>query len=133
MSPARMLLDTCAYLRLARSIHPLLGVKFGAERYCLYVIEDFQAEFDKQTRLQTKFSWINQPEYVENRSKCLQVSHKERKQAKLAYDVILAFADSAKLGISLVDARAVALAYIVKLPLITDDTDVQKACKEFGV
>ena len=53
MSPARMLLDTCAYLRLARSIHPLLGVKFGAERYCLYVIEDFQAEFDKQTRLQT--------------------------------------------------------------------------------
>jgi len=33
-----LLLDTCAYLRLARRVKPLLGVEFGQKRYVLTVL-----------------------------------------------------------------------------------------------
>ena len=45
MAQRKLLLDSNAYLRLARSIHPLLFVEFGEDRSCLYLTEDFETEF----------------------------------------------------------------------------------------
>ena len=39
MAQQKLLLDSNAYLRLARSIHPLLFVEFGEDRTCLYLAE----------------------------------------------------------------------------------------------
>ncbi|MCK4967023.1 DNA-binding protein, partial [bacterium] len=64
MKQSKILLDTCSYLRLAKSIHPLLNQTFGNDHYCLYVIEEFQKEYDKNLRLRNKFAWVNDTEYV---------------------------------------------------------------------
>jgi hypothetical protein len=60
MSIKRILLDSNAYLRLANSFHPLLHEPFGKDQYALYLIPEFQKEFDKNPRLANKFGWVNQ-------------------------------------------------------------------------
>ena len=133
MPQSKMLLDTCSYLRLARSIHPLLFVEFGEERYCLYVIEDFQEEFGKSRRLRTKFTWVSEEQYKENRSKSIDMSKKARKTIDLAYNYILEFADTNGFGISRIDGKAIAAAYVLEIPLISDDSDLLSVCQEFAV
>lgn len=44
MAQAKYLIDTNSYLRLARSIRPLLGATFGAKPTCLYVIPELNVE-----------------------------------------------------------------------------------------
>jgi len=51
MAQRKILLDTCSYLRLAESLHPLLDNPFGDDNCCLYVIKEFQAEYDHQPEL----------------------------------------------------------------------------------
>jgi len=133
MPQSKILLDTCSYLRLARSIHPLLFVEFGKARYCLYVIEGFQEEFNKSTRLRTKFTWVSEEQYKENRSKSIQMSKKVHKTIDLAYNYILEFADTNGFGISRIDGKAVASAYVLDITLISDDSDLLAVCQEFDV
>lgn len=78
MPQTKLLLDTNAYLRLAFSIHPLLFVSFGDKDYTLYVIEEFQFEFEKQSRLKKNFNWINEQKFKENRLKPLTMSKKQK-------------------------------------------------------
>ena len=63
MSIKRILLDSNVYLRLANSFHPLLNEPFGKGPYALYLIPEFQKEFDKSPRLTNKFGWVNESEY----------------------------------------------------------------------
>jgi len=58
MPTKNILLDSNAYLRLANSFHPLLHEPFGKDRYALYLILEFQKEFDKNPRLANKFGWV---------------------------------------------------------------------------
>jgi hypothetical protein len=59
MPQGRILLDSNAYFRLAQSIRSLLNSPFGEKKYCLYVIKELQAEYEKNSRLKSKFPWVN--------------------------------------------------------------------------
>ena len=85
MAKTRILLDSNAYLRLANSFHPLLNESFGKDKYTLHLIPEFQKEFDKNPRLENKFGWVNQPEYVENRRYRIRVSKSQKEQIKQTY------------------------------------------------
>lgn len=68
--PRLILLDSNAYLRLAISIHPLLWKKFGKDTEAtnvLRVIKKLDSEYLRNPRLQSKFHWVKNPPYVENR------------------------------------------------------------------
>lgn len=69
MPQTKLLLDTNAYLRLAYTFHPLLFVSFGGKKYTLYVIEDFQKEFNRQSRLKRKFPWVNKNQFKKKQDK----------------------------------------------------------------
>ena len=86
MPQRKLLLDTNAYLRLARSIHPLLFIESGEDQTCLYLIEEFEREFARSRRLRGKFPWVDAPEYQENRSVRLQIGRKERRAIQTAID-----------------------------------------------
>lgn len=134
MARTAMLLDSNSYLRLAISIHPLLGVEFGGDhRYCLYVIEDLEKEFARSPRLQRKFRWVDAPEYRENRARPLQASIAQRKEMKQAYDFILNHARTQRLGTSPVDIRALATAYVLDIRSVTDDQDMLALAAAFGI
>jgi hypothetical protein len=69
MTQFKILVDSNAYFRLARDIHPLLGKPFGQKKYCLYIIEGFEKEYFYSGRLQSKFQWVTETKYTENRQK----------------------------------------------------------------
>lgn len=58
MPQSKILVDSNSYFRLAKSIRPLLNVTFGDEDYCLYVLKELEKEYDRNSRLQTKFEWV---------------------------------------------------------------------------
>jgi hypothetical protein len=54
-----VLLDTNTYLRLAKRIRPLLGVKFGQKDYVLTVLKDVEDEVRRNRTLRFKFPWFD--------------------------------------------------------------------------
>ena len=133
MPQRKLLLDSNAYFRLAQSVRPLLGVEFGADCICLYVITDLQREFDRSSRLQNRFPWVDTPEYVENRRRAISVSRKQGKQIDLAISVIDGHARVSGLGTSPVDVRALATASVLGVTLVSDDIDLLELARAFGV
>lgn len=134
MARSRILLDSNAYFRLARSIRPLLDVEFGgAERYALYVIDDMAAEYDRSTRLRNKFAWLREEEYVSNRRRPLTMSRAERKSVEASCDFISNHVRAERLSPSAVDVRAIATAYVLRIRLVTDDQAMTELAVTYGV
>lgn len=134
MVPTNILLDSNAYFRLARSIHPLLNQEFGdTKRYRLYVIADLEKEFARSRRLQNKFSWVDAQEYRDNRACKIQISRKEQKVIKQTYDYIANHARSEGLGTSYVDIMALVTAHVLDIQIVTDDQDMLALADAFGI
>ena len=54
-----VLLDTNTYLRLAKRIRPLLGVRFGQKDYVLTVLKDVADEVRRNRTLRSRFPWFD--------------------------------------------------------------------------
>ena len=54
-----VLLDTNTYLRLAKRVRPLLGVKFGQKNYVLTVLKDVEDEVRRNRTLRFRFPWFD--------------------------------------------------------------------------
>lgn len=133
MAQYRILLDSNAYLRLANSFHPLLHESYGEQSYVLYVIPEFQKEFDKNPRLKNKFGWVNQPEYKENRKRRIRITRSQKEQIHLTYSYIWDHNISQGLGASRIDVRTLAYGAVLGVPVITDDSDMTELGKVFGI
>ena len=133
MPQTKLLLDTNAYLRLAYSIHPLLFVSFGEKNYTLYVIKDFQDEFDRQSRLIKKFPWVNEAKFKNNRMKFLTLSKKDKSQIKTAETYIWDQNMTGNWGASPVDVSALAVGYVLDIPVITDDKGMIELAESLGI
>lgn len=133
MAQSKILVDTNAYFRLAKSIRPLLKAEFGEPAYCLYVIKELQDEYNKSPRLRNKFPWVNDPEYAENRSHRLQLSRQEKKEIGQAFDFIFDYKRTEYPTVSRVDVTVLAHAYALGLPVVTDDTDMLALAKDFEI
>ena len=62
-----VLLDTNTYLRLAKRIRPLLGVKFGQKDYVLTVLKDVEDEVRRNRTLRFKFPWFDDEAFGKER------------------------------------------------------------------
>ena len=133
MPQSKILLDTNAYLRLAYNLHPLLFQEFGKKNYTLYVIDDFQKEFDRNPRLKNKFYWVNEPEFEENRKKRIKVSRQNKKDISVAQSVIWEENIARGLGSSKPDIRALAFGFVLDIPVVTDDNDMVNLGKVLGI
>lgn len=133
MPQSKILVDSNAYFRLAQSIHPLLKVTFGEQDYCLYVIKELQEEYDKNPRLKNAFSWVNQPEYKENRSHKLVVSREQQKEIEHAFEFVHDYAKTNSFSVSKVDISGLTHALILKVPIVTDDSDMLAVAEAFDI
>lgn len=133
MVPCNIIVDSCSYFRLAQSIRPLLKREFGKEKHCLGVIEELDKEYAKNPTLKHKFFWVNEEEYAENRKKCFSPTMKQRSEINHAFFFIREFARDNQLGVSKVDIIALSYAYVLKIPAVTDDSDMRIVAKEFGI
>jgi len=133
MPQTKILLDTNTYLRLAQSIHPLLGNSFGKEKYTLYIHKEIDIELKRSSRLQTKFYWIEQEQYKNNRKKRLVISKQKQAIIDDTYEHIWQYQKDFGLNLSREDIYCIATALEETINLVTDDQDMIKTCQEFGV
>jgi hypothetical protein len=133
MSQCRIIVDSNAYFRLAQSIHPLLNVAFGKKQYCLHIIKELQVEYNRSPRLKNAFSWVNDPEYVENRSHLLEITKEEKLEIKRAYDFILDYVRNVHPGVSKVDVLCLAHGEQLCIPVVTDDEEMRIVAGEYGI
>jgi hypothetical protein len=133
MAQTKILLDSNSYFRLAKSIHPLLDVEFGGERYCLYVLAELDREYEKESRLHTKFSWVNEPEYKANRTKRLTLSRKQQRDQLTAFDFMWDHVQTTLSGPSRTDALHLSYGYVLGVAVVTDDTDMRALADVFDV
>ena len=74
-----VLLDTNAYLRLAKRIRPVLGVPFGAKQYVLTILPDVEREVRRNPRLKLLFPWFEDIEYAsERKTRAIRLSTEEK-------------------------------------------------------
>ncbi len=92
MPQTKILIDSNCYLRLAQSIHPLL---------------------------QYKFPWVLKSEYVANRKCKMTISKQQRKEIAANLDFIQGTARSQGSNVSVVDARALAVAMALGVRIVT--------------
>jgi hypothetical protein len=62
-----VLLDTNAYLRLAKRIRPMLGVTFGQKGYVLAILKQVEDEVHGSSRLRFLYPWFDAPELSNER------------------------------------------------------------------
>ena len=133
MAQSKILLDTNSYIRLAKSIHPLLDVPFGEDNHCLYVLKELDIEFSRNKRLQTKFSWVDEDEYQSNRKKRLTLSKKDKRNIKLTVDFIRQHKIDNMLSVSEVDILCLAYGHALEIYVVSDDTDMLEAASVFYI
>ena len=131
MAQSKIQVDTNTYLRLAQSIDPLLYVPFGTSDYCLYVIPEMNVEL-RSWHLRTKFPWVDQADFVEGRQRFPNLSRQEKKLIEDTFQFVWDYVVSELPGPSKVDARYVAYALELDIPVVTDDEDMIDLAKQFG-
>jgi len=133
MPQSKILLDTNTYIRLAKSIHPLLDTPFGDQEYCLYVLKELDDEFSRNHRLQSQFGWVDDPDYQANRAKRLSLSKKDKREVAITVDFLRQHKIDNRLSVSGVDIECLAYAYVLDIYVVTDDTDMLEVAHVFGV
>lgn len=133
MAQSKILVDTNSYFRLAKSIHPLLFVEFGAPSYCLYVIPELDVELHRSPALQTKFAWAAHEEFSSNRKRYPTLSNNERTAVQNAYSFIWNHVQEELPGPSRIDAKNLAYGFVLNIPVVTDDRDMRELAKAFEI
>jgi predicted nucleic acid-binding protein len=83
--------------------------------------------------LKTKFSWVNEEEYVANRKKRLSLSKKNKRDIDITIDFLRQYKIENALGISEVDILCLAHGHVLNIPVITDDADMLQVAKDFSI
>lgn len=138
-----ILLDTNAYLRLAKRIRPLLGVKFNpAKEYVLIVLPDVEKEVLRNRELAFRYPWFEDDDHRnERRSNTVKFSADEKKQVDGDQKFILkqsrANANSLmQLGRDPpgpTDCHVLAVALLRSWWVATDDEGMHQVGKDFEV
>lgn len=106
---------------------------FGPSNWCFYIIDGFEDEYMSNSRLTAKFHWASEQKYQDNRTRSVSMSKDERGQVQNTIDFITDTAHELDLGTGKVDIQALAIAYVLGIPIATDDSDMIELANEFQI
>lgn len=137
-----VLLDTNAYLRLAKRIIPLLGVPFGQKNYALTVLTDVEKEVHRSSRLKYHYPWFDDEQFHQERvAKRVRLSTDERAQIEAMTSVLRAYVVENAISYSShsrsppsdTDCFCLAFGQIRPAIVATDDLGMHQLAKEFEI
>jgi hypothetical protein len=138
-----VLLDTNAYLRLARRVRPLLGIPFGQKRYVLPVLRDVEDEVGRNPRLRYHYPWFETDALAvaERRSHQVRLSREERDRVDAAAhflsDWVLQdarrFTSGGRSPPGAIDCRVLAFGQVRPAVVVTDDLGMHELAREFKI
>jgi len=138
-----VLLDTNAYLRLAKRVRPMLGVKFGQKNYVITILEDVEAEVRRSPRLRFKYPWFDGDAELagERLATRMRLSRDDREQLDAAASVlhgwvlhdVQRFMSHGRSPPSSTDCRVLALGQLRAAVVVTDDLGMHDLAREFDI
>lgn len=136
----QVLLDTNAYLRIAKRIQPLLGVEFGQLPYSLSILKLVEDEVYRQSRLTLRYPWFGNENLVEERlANAIRLKREEREHIEVATGVLLDhvannvgdFTFGGRSPPSRVDCYCLAFGQVRSAIVVTDDIGMHDLAKVF--
>lgn len=137
-----VLLDTNAYLRLAKRVRPLLGVAFGQKRYVLTVLKDVEDEVRRSRTLQFKFPWFDEEDFGAERDAArIRLTADEKQLLENTRSVlrghVLGEVDRYTTGgrqpPSHTDCRVLAFGQVREAIVVTDDLGMHLLAEDFEI
>lgn len=137
-----VLLDTNAYLRLAKRVRPMLGIAFGQKNYVLTILKDVEEEVHRSGALKFKFPWFDGAQLAAERvAKQIRLSAGEKSQLESAQSVLrgwvlmnpTAYTTAGRSPPSSTDCRVLAFGQIRDAIVVTDDLGMHKLAQEFAI
>jgi hypothetical protein len=136
------LLDTNAYLRLAKRIRPLLGKKFGQKDYVLTILKDVEEEVHRSPRLRHHFPWFDIDDLAAERmAQTLRLNADEKAKLTAATSVLhglvqmepVRFMTHRRFPPSYTDCRVLAFGQIRPAIVVTDDLGMHELASMVGI
>ena len=137
-----VLLDTNAYLRLAKRIRPLLGKPFGQKQYVPTILKQVEDEVHRNPRLKFNYPWFTESDLTAERlSKQVRLSKDERAQIEAAASVLRAYVLADPHGYTTLgreppsptDCFLLAFGQVRPAIVATDDLGMHKLAKDFEI
>ena len=137
-----VLLDTNAYLRLAKRVRPVVGIKFGQKGYVLTVHRSVEDEVHRSPRLRANYPWFDGAEFARERlAKQIRLTAEEKASIDAARSVlhgwVLAAPDSYTSGgrspPGPTDCWLLALGQVKSAIVVTDDLGMHALAAEFRI
>ena len=132
MPQDKVIVDTNAYLRLAREFHPLLGQQIGCSNFYLYVLKELNEEL-LYAKLSNQFPWTQEASYRDNRSHYPSVSKKQKKSIASSFRYMWDYVVTDRPGPSKVDVYYLAYCIELNIPVVTDDADMVQLAEEYEI
>jgi len=137
-----VLLDTNAYLRLAKRVRPLLGKKFGQKDYVLTILPEVVDEVHRSPRLRHNYPWFDATDLaLERLAHAPRLSAQDKATLVAATSVLqgLVQMDTARFMTkgrsppSYTDCRVLAFGQIRPAIVVTDDLGMHELASMVGI
>lgn len=137
-----VLLDTNAYLRLAKRVRPAVGVKFGQKGYVLTIHKSVEDEVHRNPRLRATYPWFDGQEFASERmAKQVRLSDADKASIQAAQSVlhgwVLAdpepYTSGGRSPPGPTDCWLLALGQVKPAIVVTDDLGMHALAKDFGI
>lgn len=137
-----VLLDTNAYLRLAKRVRPAVGIKFGQKNYVLTIHKSVEDEVHRNPRLRAKYPWFDVQEFASERlAKQVRLTEDEKTSIHAAQSVlhgwVLSDPDAYTWGgrspPSATDCWLLALGQVKPAIIVTDDLGMHVLANDFSI
>ncbi|HEY1059747.1 DUF4411 family protein [Limnobacter humi] len=137
-----VLLDTNAYLRLAKRVRPAIGIKFGQKGYVLTIHKLVEDEVHNSPRLKSLFPWFDGEEFVKERlAKQIRLSEDEKASVTAAQSVlhqsvlddVVRYSSNGRSPPSPADCFLLALGQVREAIVVTDDLGMHALASDFDL
>jgi hypothetical protein len=137
-----VLLDTNAYLRLAKRVRPAVGIEFGQKGYVLTIHKSVEDEVHRSPRLRATYPWFDGQEFASERlAKQIRLSAEERASIQVAQSVLHgwvladpgAYTSGGRSPPGATDCWLLALGQVKSAIIVTDDLGMHALAKDFGI
>ena len=137
-----VLLDTNAYLRLAKRVRPFVGLQFGQKPYVVTILKEVEDEVHAGARLKFQYPWFDNEEFASERlAKTVRLSAADRKSMGIAQGILhgMAQLDLARYTTEgrsppgMTDCWVLAFGHVKQAIVVTDDLGMHALAGEFGI
>ncbi len=137
-----VLLDTNAYLRLAKRVRPVLGVVFGQKGYVLTIHKAIEDEVHRNPRLKAKYPWFEDHQFTDERlAKQIRLTADEKQTIHIAQSVLQGwvlsdperFTSEGRSPPGPTDCWLLALGQQKPAIVVTDDLGMHELAKDFNI